>query len=44
MEFYLKLLDFFCKEGDAIVSVFGGGKLSCAAWVSTDSEIQLESS
>ncbi|KAG0581687.1 hypothetical protein KC19_3G000200 [Ceratodon purpureus] len=33
MEFYLKLLDLFCKEGDAIVTVFGGGKLSCAAWM-----------
>jgi len=44
MEFYLKLLDLFCKEGDAVVTVFGGGKLSCAAWVSTDPAIQLESS
>ena len=35
MEFYLQLLDLFCKEGDALLTVFGGGKLSCAAWVFT---------
>lgn len=44
MEFYLKLLDMFCQKGDAIVTVFGGGKLSCAAWVSNNMSFQLESS
>lgn len=44
MEFYLRLLDLFCKEGDAVVTVFGGGKLSCAAWVSMVASILLESS
>jgi hypothetical protein len=34
MEFYLRILDLFCEEGDAVLTVFGGGKLSCAAWVS----------
>lgn len=33
MEFYLQLLDLFCRDGDAILTVFGGGKLTCAAWV-----------
>ena len=35
MEFYIKLLELFCKNGDAILTVFGGGKLTCAAWVTT---------
>lgn len=35
MEFYLQLLDLFCKVGDAVLTVFGGGKLSCATWVLT---------
>lgn len=34
MEFYLKLLDLFCDKGDAVLSVYTGGKLICAAWVS----------
>lgn len=35
MEFYLQLLDLFCKQGDAALTVFGRGKRSGTAWVCT---------
>ena len=34
MEFYLRILELFCKPGDSILSVFGGGKVLCAGLVS----------
>jgi hypothetical protein len=33
MEFYLKVLEMFCKPGDSMISVFGGGKVLCAGLV-----------
>ena len=35
MEFYLRILEMFCKPGDAILSIFGGGKVMCAGMVSS---------
>jgi hypothetical protein len=35
MEFYLRILEMFCQPGDAIVSIFGGGKVVCAGVVSS---------
>ena len=34
MEFYLQLLDLFCRPGDTIYSVFNGTKVLCAGLVS----------
>ena len=34
MEFYLQLLDLFCRPGDTIYSVFSGTKVLCAGLVS----------
>ena len=34
MEFYLQLLDLFCRLGDTIYSVFSGTKVLCAGLVS----------
>ena len=34
MEFYLQLLDLFCRPGDTIYSVFSGTKILCAGLVS----------
>jgi hypothetical protein len=33
MEFYLRVLEMFCKPGDNMISVFGGGKVLCAGLV-----------
>ena len=35
MEFYLKVLEMFCKPGDSILSIFGGSKVLCAGLVSS---------
>jgi hypothetical protein len=35
MEFYLQILEMFYQPGDAIVSIFGGGKVVCAGVVSS---------
>ena len=37
MEFYLWLVCKFCRPGGAILSIFGGGKITCAAKVSHES-------
>ena len=34
MEFYLWLVRMFCHPGGAILSIFGGGKITCVAVVS----------
>jgi hypothetical protein len=34
MEFYLRVLEIFCKPGDSVFSVFGSGKVLCAGLVS----------
>ena len=34
MEFYLRVLKMFCKHGDNMFSVFGGGKVLCTELVS----------
>jgi hypothetical protein len=34
MEFYLRVLEMFCKPGNSMFSVFGGGKVLCAGLVS----------
>ena len=34
MEFYLWLVQKFCRLGGSILSIFGGGKITCAAMVS----------
>jgi hypothetical protein len=34
MEFYLRMLEMFCKPGDSILSIFGGRKVLCAGLVS----------
>jgi hypothetical protein len=34
MEFYLRILEMFCKPGDSILTIFGGGKVLCAGLVS----------
>jgi hypothetical protein len=34
MEFYLRVMEMFCQPGDAILSIFGGGKVVCAGVVS----------
>ena len=34
MEFYLQLLDLFCRPGDTIYSVFSGTKILCTGLVS----------
>jgi hypothetical protein len=33
MEFYLHLMDMFFRLGDALVSIFGRGKVVCAGMV-----------
>ena len=38
MEFYLKILKMFCKLGDSILSIFGGGKILCAGLVSSNND------
>jgi hypothetical protein len=35
MEFYLRMLEMFCKPGDSILSIFGGGKVLCVGLVSS---------
>ena len=37
MEFYLWLVRKFCRPGGNILSIFGGGKITCAAVVSHES-------
>ena len=37
MEFYLWLMRKFCRPGGALLSIFGGGKITCAAVVSHES-------
>jgi hypothetical protein len=37
MEFYLRVLEMFCKPGDSMLSVFDGGKVLYAGLVSTPS-------
>ena len=37
MEFYLWLVRMFCLPGGALLSIFGGGKITCAAVVSHES-------
>ena len=37
MEFYLWLVRKFCRPGGALLSIFGGGKITCAAVVSHES-------
>ena len=37
MEFYLRLIQLLCKPGDTMFSAFGGGKILCAAMVSSRS-------
>jgi hypothetical protein len=34
MEFYLRVLEMFCKPGDSMFSIFGGWKVLCAGLVS----------
>ena len=34
MEFYLRILEMFCKLRDGLLSIFGGGKVLCAGLVS----------
>jgi hypothetical protein len=41
MEFYLRVLEMFCKPGDSIISVFGGGKVLCAGLVRLTFAISL---
>ena len=36
MEFYLKVLEMFCKPGDCMLSIFGGSKILCAGLVSSN--------
>ena len=38
MEFYLWLVRKLCHPGGAILSIFGGGKITCAAVVSHESD------
>jgi hypothetical protein len=33
MEFYLRVMEMFCRPRDEIVSIFGGGKVVCASLV-----------
>jgi hypothetical protein len=33
MEFYLRVLEMFCKPGNSMISVFGGGKVLCTGLV-----------
>jgi hypothetical protein len=35
IEFYLKVLELVCRPRDAVVSIFGGGKVLCSGVVST---------
>jgi hypothetical protein len=42
MEFYLRILEMFCQPGDAIVSIFGGGKVVCAGVVSSPISLTSE--
>ena len=37
MEFYLWLMRKFCRPGGALLSIFGGGKITCAVVVSHES-------
>ena len=37
MEFYLWVVRKFCRPGGSILSIFGGGKITCAAMVSYES-------
>ena len=37
MEFYLWLVRKFCRPGGALLSIFGGGKITCATMVSHES-------
>ena len=37
MEFYLWVVRKFCLPGGSILSIFGGGKITCAAMVSSES-------
>ena len=34
MEFYLQVLNLFCEHRVDVFSVFAGGKIICATWVS----------
>jgi hypothetical protein len=34
MEFYLRVMEMFCRLGNAILSIFGGGKVVCVGMVS----------
>lgn len=34
MEFYLYVMEMFCRPGNAILSIFGGGQVVCASMVS----------
>jgi hypothetical protein len=43
MEFYLRILEMFCKPGDSILSIFAGGKILCAGLVSYLEILQLSS-
>jgi hypothetical protein len=42
MEFYLQILEMFYQPGDAIVSIFGGGKVVCAGVVSSPISLTSE--
>jgi hypothetical protein len=41
MEFYLRVLEMFCKPGDNTISVFGGGKVLYAGLVRLTFAISL---
>jgi hypothetical protein len=41
MEFYLRVLEMFCKPGDSMISIFGGGKVLCAGLVCLTFAISL---
>jgi hypothetical protein len=32
MEFYLRIMEMFCKPGSMVFPAFGGGKVVCAGW------------
>jgi hypothetical protein len=42
MEFYLRILEMFCQPRDAIVSIFGRGKVVCIGVVSSPISLTSE--